>query len=177
MTKRQAFLKNTQAHGARAAAVAYVRTALLVGCMAGVAMLSSGCASIGFKGDKVAWDHITLVASDDVNNNSPVAIDVVFITDETMVARIAELPASKWFAARDDLVSTFPKSLQVKSWELVPGQRVELTGKSFDRPRVSAAFLFANYADSGAHRVRIQQFNGDIAVTLNTNTFAVSAVK
>ncbi|KAA0998933.1 type VI secretion lipoprotein TssJ [Paraburkholderia panacisoli] len=130
-----------------------------------------------FKGDKVRWDHLTLVAEDDVNNNSPVAVDVVFVTDDTMLARIAELPASKWFAARQDLANTFPKSLRYKSWELVPGQRIELTGDTFGRPRVAAAFLFANYTDPGAHRVRIEQLGGDLAVQLNTSTFTVSTVK
>lgn len=154
-----------------------LRGVLLALCVSG---LVAGCAMpsmFSFKGDKVRWDHLTLVAEDDVNHNSPVAVDVVFITDDAMLARIAELPASKWFAARNDLASTFPKSLRFSSWELVPGQRIELTGDTFGRPRVEAAFLFANYTDPGAHRVRIEQLSGDLAVQLNTSTFTVSTVK
>jgi type VI secretion system protein len=154
-----------------------LRGVLLALCVSG---LVAGCSTpsfLSFKGDKVRWDRVTLVADDDVNNNSPLAVDVVFVTDDAMLARIAELPASKWFASRADLANTFPKSLQYKSWELVPGQRIELSGDSFGRPRVEAAFLFANYTDPGAHRVRIEQLNGNLAVQLNTYTFTVSAVK
>jgi type VI secretion system protein len=163
--------------GGAARVLRQLRGALLALCVCG---LVAGCAMpsmFSFKGDKVRWDHLTLVAEDDVNNNSPVAVDVVFVTDDTMLARIAELPASKWFAARQDLANTFPKSLRYKSWELVPGQRIELTGDTFGRPRVAAAFLFANYTDPGAHRVRIEQLGGDLAVQLNTSTFTVSTVK
>jgi type VI secretion system protein len=150
---------------------------LLTTCIAG---LLSGCAApsfLSFKGDKVKWDELTLSASDDVNNNSPVAVDVVFVTDDAMLARLAELPASKWFSARADLASTFPKALRYWSWEVVPGQRVDVPGDTFDRPRVAAALVFANYADPGAHRVRIEQFSGRLAVQLDNNTFSVSAVK
>lgn len=150
---------------------------LLTVCIAG---LVAGCSTpsfLSFKGDKVKWDQLTLAASDDVNNNSPVAIDVVLVTDDTMLARLAELPASKWFSARADLASTFPKALRYWSWEVVPGQRVDVPGDTFDRPRVAAALVFANYANPGAHRVRIEQFSGHLAVLLDNNTFSVSAAK
>ncbi|WP_310796119.1 hypothetical protein [Paraburkholderia fungorum] len=150
-------------------------------CLAAcIAASLAGCAMpsmLSFKGDKVKWDTMTFSASDDVNNNSPVAVDVVFVTDEAMLARIAELPASKWFAGRADLVSTFPKSIGYRSWEFVPGQHLDVPGDTFDRPRVAAAFVFANYAGPGAHRVRIEQFSGRLAVQLDDNTFSISAVK
>jgi len=145
-----------------------------------IAALLAGCAMpsvLSFKGDKVKWDAVTFSASDDVNSNSPVAVDVVFVTDEAMLARIAELPASKWFAGRADLVSTFPKSIGYRSWEFVPGQHLDVPGDTFDRPRVTAAFIFANYPGPGAHRVRIEQFSGRLAVQLDDNTFSVSGVK
>lgn len=145
-----------------------------------IATVLAGCAMpsiLSFKGDKVKWDALTFSASDDVNNNSPVAVDVVFVTDDAMLARIAELPASKWFAGRADLVSAYPKSIQYRSWEFVPGQHRDVPGDTFDRPRVAAAFIFANYANPGAHRVRIEQFSGRLAVQLDDNTFSVSAVK
>lgn len=151
-----------------------LRFALLACCVLG---LVSGCAMFGGKGDKVSWDRLSLVATDDVNNNSPVAVDVVFVTDDALLAKVADLPASKWFAARADLASTFPKSVQYRSWELVPGQRIDVPSDVFGRPRVLAAFLFANYADPGAHRARIEPLSGAIVVQLDNHTFSVSAVK
>lgn len=142
-----------------------------------VAVSLASCAMLGFKGEKASWDEVTLAASDDVNNNSPVAVDVVLVTDDAMLQRVAELPASKWFAGRADLASTFPKSIRYRSWEVVPGQRLEVSGDTFDGPRVAAAFVFANYPGPGAHRVRIEQFSGRMVVQLDNTAFSVSAAK
>ena len=139
--------------------------------------LLGACAMLSFKGDKVKWTQLTLSASDDVNNNSPIAVDVVLVTDETLVAKLAELPASKWFAARADLANTYPEGLRYRSWEVVPGQQLVVPGETFEGPRVAAAFIFANYPAPGAHRVRIEQFGGRLAVQLDNNTFSVPAVK
>jgi type VI secretion system protein len=96
--------------------------ALLAG--ASLAGLLSGCAWLGLSGEKAKWSEVTLSASDDANDNSPVAVDIVMVSDAAMLARVAEMPASKWFAGRDDLVHTFPKDLRFQSWEIVPGQRM-----------------------------------------------------
>jgi type VI secretion system protein len=153
---------------------------MTVCCMVLLSSLLGGCALpsfLSFKGDKVKWPQVTLSASDDANNNSPIAVDVVFVTDETLVARLAELPALKWFSARADLANTYPDALRYRSWELVPGQQLVIPGKTFEGPRVAGAFIFANYPDPGAHRVRIEQFGARLAVQLDNNTFSVSAVK
>jgi type VI secretion system protein len=140
----------------------------------------AGCAVpsfLSFKGDKVKWKQVTLAAKDDANHNSPVAVDVVFVTSETMRARLAELPASKWFAGREDLSSTFPKEIRYRGWEVVPGQRLEIAGDEFEGPRVAAAFVFANYPEPGSHRVRIDQFSGTLVIQLDAAAFTVSTTK
>jgi type VI secretion system protein len=147
---------------------------------AAVAGLLGGCAApsfLGFKGDRVAWKQVTLAAAADANGNSPVAVDVVLISDEALQARVAELPASKWFASRADLASTYPTGLRYRSWELVPGQRLEVPVQQFDGPRVTAAYVFANYPEPGAYRVRIAQVSGTLAVQLDNNAFTVMTTK
>jgi len=153
------------------------RLLMAIGCACGLACLLAGCGMMGLSGEKASWSQVTLTASDDMNNNSPLAVDVVLVSDDAMLARLAELPASKWFAGRADLLSTFPKSLRYRSWELVPGQRVDLSDDAFSGPRVVAAFVFANYPDPGAHRVRIQKFNGRLVVQLDSNSFSVADTK
>jgi type VI secretion system protein len=137
----------------------------------------SACSMLGFHGEKASWSQMTLTASDDINNDSPVAVDVVLVSDDAMLARLADLPASKWFAGRADLANTFPKSLRYRSWEIVPGQRLEVPGDMFAGPRVAGAFVFANYQTPGAHRVRIEQFRDRLVVQLDNNAFSVSTAK
>ena len=101
------------------------------------------------------------------------ACDVVLVSDATMLARLAEMPASKWFAARDDLVSTFPKGLRYRGWELVPGQHLRVSGDVFRGSSVAGAFVFASYQDPGAHRVRVEHFSGHMVVQLDSNNLTV----
>lgn len=151
------------------AGTAWLAAAALVAAASGL----GGCSMLGMSGEKAKWSQVTLSATDDANDNSPVAVDIVLVSDAAMLERIAALPASKWFAGRDDLVSTFPKNLRFRSWEMVPGQRVELDSDTFAGPRVAGAFVFANYQDPGAHRVRIERFSGHLVVQLESNTFSV----
>jgi type VI secretion system protein len=137
----------------------------------------AGCSMLFPSGEKVKWDELTLAASDQANNDSPIAVDVVFVTDKAMLARIAELPASKWFAVRGDLVGTFPDSLHYQSWELVPGQRLSVPGDKLRGPRVAGVFVFADYPGPGAYRMRIERLSGRLVVQLGENAFSVSSVK
>ncbi|MGF6380545.1 type VI secretion system protein [Paraburkholderia atlantica] len=139
----------------------------------GVALAVGGCSMLGLSGEKAKWSQVTFTASDDVNNNSPVAVDVVLVSDAAMLARLAEMPASKWFTARDDLVKTYPKNLRYRSWEIVPGLHLDVSGDAFAGSRVVGAFVFANYQDPGAHRARIEHFSGHMVVQLDSNNLTV----
>ena len=151
----------------------WVASVLTVLCFAGLA----GCSMLFPSGDKVKWDQLTLAASDEANNDSPIAVDVVSVTDKTLLERVAELPASKWFTVRDDLTGTFPGAIRYQSWELVPGQRLIVQGDKLRGPRVAGVFVFADYPGAGAHRVRIERFDGRLVVQLGDNAFSISSVK
>ncbi|OXJ22613.1 hypothetical protein CFB82_39775 [Burkholderia sp. HI2714] len=145
--------------------------ALLVA--SGVAFALGGCSTLGLSGEKAKWSEVTFTASDDANNNSPVAVDVVLVSDPAMLARLAEMTASKWFSVRDDLVSTYPKNLRYRSWEIVPSQHMGVSGDEFAGSRVAGAFVFANYRGPGAHRARIEHFSGRMVVQLDSNNLTV----
>jgi type VI secretion system protein len=140
-----------------------------------LSMALGGCGM--FSGEKAHWSQVTFSSSDDANNNSPVAVDVVLVSDPALLARIAELPASKWFAGREDLARTFPKDLRYRSWEVVPGFQIDVRGDKFEGPRVAGAFVFANYPDPGAHRVRIERFSGHMVVQLDSKNLTVTDSK
>ena len=131
---------------------------------------------IDFRNSKVAWDNVTLTAANNANHNSPVAVDIVFITDDAVVDKIVDLPADKWFSSRADLAKTYPKTLLYKSWELVPGQVMTVETSTLEAPRVSAALLFADYATPGTHRVKLEDFKGRLVVSLDADDVAVSTV-
>jgi type VI secretion system protein len=150
-------------------------TVVLLLCMA--CMFSACATSLFGQGEKVKWQRVTLSASDDANNNSPIAIDIVLVSDANVLSQLETLPASKWFASRADLVNTYPTGVRYRSWELVPGQQMEVGVKTLEGPKVLGAFVFANYPGAGAHRIRINALRGHLVARLETTTFSVSVTK
>ena len=138
----------------------------------------ASCALPGFltfKGTRLDWSEVTLSAAPGANQNSPIAVDVVQVFDDEMLLRLNELPASKWFGVRADLRKTFPKSLSYRTWELVPGQNIQVPGEFFGTQRVVAVLIFADYASPGAHRLRVEPLKGAIVVRFENQNFDVSA--
>ena len=138
----------------------------------------AGCALPGFltfKGTKLGWSEVTLSAAPGANQNSPIAVDVVLVFEDDMLERLVELPATKWFGVRADLRKTFPKSLSYRTWELVPGQTIQLLGESFGSPRVVGVLVYADYATPGAHRLRVETLKGPLIVRFDNQSFDASA--
>ncbi|MNU05206.1 hypothetical protein D3C72_2499280 [compost metagenome] len=59
----------------------------------------------------------------------------------------------------------------------MPGQRLDVPAEDLEGPRVAAAYVFANYQAPGAHRARVEQFNGTLAVQLDSAAFTVLVTK
>lgn len=126
------------------------RLAALLAC----ALLVSGCSTIGSVAGKVGamvgigtdrgvepiWQSVAVVAAEDANGNSPVALDLVFVRDATLATALATLPAERWFAGRTDTLRSNPDNVSTISMELVPGQTVRLREKDFEGRRALAVF-------------------------------------
>lgn len=155
------------------------RTKTSLGWLAAVLLVLqlAACGSLMPKGTRVDWSEFTLSAAPNANQNSPVAVDVVMVLDDAMLARLAELPASKWFGARADLQKTFPQSLAYHSWELVPGQTIRVPASAIGSPRVAAVLVFANYTTPGANRVRVEDLKGAVIARFDIQSFDVSTTR
>lgn len=151
--------------------------ALCLSLLGGCGTVNSVMNLIGFKGTRLAWKEVVIDAAEGANQNSPVAIDIVFALDEASIDRLTALTASKWFSTRADLIRTFPGTVSYKSWELTPGQTLRLPGSTFGSPNVVAVFVFADYLAPGEHRVRVEQLQNGIIVQLGAKGFSVGAHK
>ena len=155
-----------------------VLAALAVGgCSTIASTYDKALALVGLKGDKVAWKDVVLVASEGANLNSPVAVDIVLVVEETSMEKVAAQPAAKWFQTRADMLKTFPGSFIYKTWEVSPGQTIRLADPSFGGPRVAGVFVFADYLTPGDHRIRVQELQNGIIVELGARNFSVRPIK
>lgn len=157
------------------------RKTFLRGIAAGLLLPQlAGCSLpkfLSFKGTRLNWKSVTLSAADGANQNSPVLVDVVLVLEDSMMDRLVELPAAKWFAVNADLLKTFPLSMSYRTWELVPGQTMVVPGDAFGSPRVVGVLVYADYTLPGNHRLRVETLKGDLTLRFDTQTFTVSAVE
>jgi type VI secretion system protein len=139
----------------------------------------AGCGLFGGGPKAVApdWKKLQIVTAPDANNNSPVAIDVVLITDRALVNGVSALTAAQYFAARDDMRRSQPDALLVQSLELPPGQSFDIDPKPFRAKKGWAALMFANYGTPGAHRFLLQLGSSGYVANLNAQDALLTDVK
>lgn len=123
--------------------------------LAALAPALAGCA-LWSGGPSVQIDRVALTAEPAVNNDSPVAVDLVILYDTALLPQVGTLPARDWFARREQFMRDFPLDLQVVSWEIVPGQSLpaQPVGR---RGNARAGFIFADYFAPGDHRLRLAE--------------------
>ena len=155
-----------------------------------ITLAVSGCAMIGGVANVVAsstanlfsgtlgpsfldWKALTLVAAPDVNQNSPLALDLVFVRDQATLEKLLSLSASKWFSSKDELMKTYPNAITLRSWELVPQQVLQLSEEALGSPRVAGMLLYANYLSPGEHRAQLPLAREAFLVELGARGFNV----
>lgn len=122
----------------------------------------------------VHWKSLVVTASPDANQNSPVALDLVFVRDAALVEQLQAMPAARWFATRADTQRSFPEGVGVISLEVVPSQSLRLEAKAFADQPALAVFAFANYAAPGDHRERLVPTAASYQLQLGPRGFKAS---
>ena len=90
-----------------------------------------------------------------INQNSPVAVELLMIRDRSLWEKLREKPAAEWFEERDSFARTFPDSYQSWRWEWIPGQEVPPQTLELKRG-VRWGLVFARYLVSGDNRVALK---------------------
>ena len=128
-------------------------------------LLLGGCGSSSLFARSVAVRRIAIAVAPGANDNTPIALDLVHVSDRPPLATaLAGLTAAEWFERRGQFQRDWPRDLDVRSWEVVPGQI--LPEERLPSPAVSSeALLFALYAAPGVHRARVAE-GGRLTVRL-----------
>jgi type VI secretion system protein len=117
--------------------------------------------------------HLLLSVNIDqnLNQDTPLAVDVIAVSNKNTAKDISSLTSRKWFATRTALERMHPSDLHVYSWEWIPGQQVaDLT---IPKTEVAAGlFLFADYSSSGSHTAVLPK-TGNITVTFGQDDFSL----
>ena len=127
-------------------------------------------------GEKLRWEQVTMGVGREANKNSPIAVDIVLIFNEGLVTKVSELTSSDWFKSKNYILKTFPQDLAVKSWELAPGDSLQIPSSFFGTERVFSVMAFADYFSDGEHRVRIDQLRGGVILEFGIEDFSAFSI-
>lgn len=124
---------------------------------------------------KLAKFTIEVSVSDNANQNSPIPVDFVMVSDKKLLPEVAKLSAKDWFERRVQILRDFPAKVQVASWEWVPGQHVGPISVAV-ASSTRGAFLFANYLNNGGHRAYVD-VHSPVVATFGPEEFSLQALK
>ena len=115
--------------------------------------------------------HLNVTVEPEVNDNSPIAVDVVVVGDKDTLKQLSALTAQTWFQKRDTFRRMHPSKIQISSWEWVPGQ--EIARLMIPNTGVAdGVLLFANYTSSGDHSSVLPR-NGTIDLAFGAKDFKI----
>lgn len=106
------------------------------------------------------------------NQDSPVALDIVEVSDKKLLPTLAKLTANQWFEKRSQILLDHPGSIEVlRELELVPGERY---GPVKFKPgaKFVGGILYADYFTPGAHRA-VVDIRKPLVIDLLRDNFAI----
>lgn len=110
------------------------------------------------------------------NDELPLAMDVVYVYDENVLANILKMSSKQWFQQEESRQRSGAENgeeesgYQMWGWEWVPGQdtTVHLPLKT----STVGAVVFVKYFKEGQHRAKLQLFK-DVEMNLGYDDFTV----
>jgi type VI secretion system protein len=111
------------------------------------------------------------------NQNNPVAVDLVLVSNQILFKELMKLSAKEWFEKRNQFQLDYPKEteLSTRRWEWVPGQVVKLD-RILVKIEITGGIIFANYFTPGTHRAVIDP-RKKILIKLGEEDFTVQVLK
>jgi type VI secretion system protein len=132
-------------------------------CVVFGAALLVGCSLFGGGGKGIQSRVIEFQVAQGANQDSPIAVDIVYVYDPQLVSQLTQMTARDWFDKKSQVRQAFPNGFDVTSIEVVPGQKGS---------QAVAAFVFADYASQGTHRARVDGLE-HFLIDLGTKDFVI----
>ena len=121
---------------------------------------------------------MTVSISPQLNNNSPVPVEVLIFYDQGLMTQVMAMTAEQWFAARSQFIKdngAKQPGFDTYHWEWVPNQTIDPFKLSY-QIGARGGVVFVGYASAGVHRQSIDpQLN--IALNLGATDFTVAQTR
>ena len=129
----------------------------------------------GSQGRAAQKFSMQIVVDELANQNTPIGMDLVTITDKKIIADIGKLTAKDWFERRTQVLRDTQGKVSVASFEWVPGQHVDKITVAI-APKTRVAYVFANYINGGSHRALID-VKQPVVINLRAEDFTLQSLR
>ncbi|MGP0170819.1 type VI secretion protein [Pseudomonas sp. NCHU5208] len=110
-----------------------------------------------FSSEKIKLDSLVLDVAEGANDDTPIAVDFVLVTDADLFKLLSGVNARQWFSEREQYRRDYRQQFSIWSQELVPGQFREVRDFPFSGQEAAGLLVFAGYNTPGAHRLRLNE--------------------
>ncbi len=148
---------------------------VLAGC-GGDAVVSAVKSAISLQPAKVWLEKVSFKASDDVNDTSPVTVNIVIPYKPDLMADLSKMDADTYFKKVDQIKSDNAGQIDVFSWDIIRGQRLDNVPITPSKVTGEGVLVFARYSSPGPHRIAVGD-DKEIIIQLEKLDFKVIPVK
>ncbi|MCP4200883.1 MAG: hypothetical protein GY769_03010 [bacterium] len=116
---------------------------------------------------------VEISVSSDLNQNSPLAFDLLVVYDQKLLESLEKMDAATWFKNRKQFLKdhSHQKKVEAHHWEWVPGQPKLKLALHF-RKNARGGVAFGNYPSVGEHRIQFKPHK-HMLVTLGETDFTL----
>jgi len=116
---------------------------------------------------------VTITTTGDMNESSPVALDLLLVFSDDAKKILEDLTANQWFTQKQDILNQFRKEIQISSWEMIPSQRLSNLELQKSNDNYICAIIFANYNNSFTNRRSISDVK-EMTIVMKRNSFILN---
>jgi hypothetical protein len=159
----------------------YVLRCIIFGALVGGLVSCGGAKKVksavpGSQGRATQKFSMQINVAEGANENFPIAMDLVTITDKKVIADVGKLTSKDWFERRAQVLRDTPQGkISVASFEWVPGQHAGPISVAV-APKTRVAYVFAKYINGGGHRALID-VKAPVVITFGPEDFSLQSLR
>jgi predicted component of type VI protein secretion system len=125
--------------------------------------------------DRTAIRHITVQAGPQLNRDSGLAVDFLFIRDESLLNELPDT-APQWYGDRERYLIRYSALVDVQSVELVPLSVVQLP-MPVDYKKSVKVVMYANFISPAGQTMTVLPDERDITISVMQDSLEIAALQ
>lgn len=103
--------------------------------------------------------EVSIEATANANRSMPVALDLLFISDSTLLPQLTSLSGPEWFANKQQLMMIYQQQVLLASFEIVPSSVISSVLLPEGHKSAETVIMFVNYPEGeGQYAAELSNF-------------------